>query len=262
MNYLLRSKPKSHTLRSFIIIVSFYIFLSLFGFLFGSFWRSATWTISRPLWATGDYIITPFSSIIGYFSLQSSTIQKNVALEEEIASLKVRLLDYEILVKENQNLKNELGRGSNSEKMISAILSKPPRSPYDTLVIDAGSEDGVVAGNRVYIGENIIVGLVTNITPRTSLVNLFSAGGEKQEVVLSRTGASFELEGQGGANFKVEVPKDTDILWGDTFVYPGVSQSILAVVYYIDTDSQSSFKTIYLRVPTNVFSSKYVFIQK
>jgi cell shape-determining protein MreC len=230
--------------------------------LFGESFRGFVWSISRPAWTTSSFITTPFSSIAGYFSKQSSVIERNIALEEELEKLRVRLLDYELLLEENRSLKEEFGRGDVSDKILSAVLSKPPRSPYDTLVLDIGSEDGVVRGSRVYIGENIIIGLITNITPQTSLVNLFSTNGEKQEVTLARTGESFLLEGRGGGNFKLEVPIDTDVVWGDTFVYPGISQSVIANVYYVDTSTQSSFKTIYLKTPTNVFSSKYVFVQK
>lgn len=262
MNYLLKSKPKNENRKKIIIILFVYFCLSVFGLFFGESFRGLVWGISRPMWATSSYITTPFSSIAGYFSKQSELIARNIALEEELEKTRVKLLDYDLILKENQNLKEEFGRGSVSGKMLSVILSKPPRSPYDTLVLDVGSENGVVPGSRVYIGENIVIGLITNITPRTSLVNLFSTSGEKQEVTLSRTGESFLLEGRGGGNFKIEVPSDTDIVWGDTFVYPGISQSVIANVYYIDTSSQSSFKTVYLKTPTNVFSSKYVFVQK
>lgn len=262
MNYLLKSKPKNENRKKVFLILSFYFFLSLLGFLFGNSWRGLLWATAKPIWATSSFISSPFSNIIGYFSSKNNLIAKNLALDEELTSLRLKEADYDVLLKENQNLKDELGRRSNSQKILSAVLSKPPRSPYDTLLLDVGSSEGVTAGSKVYVGENILVGLVTNITVHTSLVNLFSSGGQKQEAVLSRTGASFTLEGKGGQNFQLEVPKDTDILWGDAFVYPGVSQSVLANVYYIDTSSQGSFKTIYLRIPTNVFSSKYVFVQK
>jgi len=142
------------------------------------------------------------------------------------------------------------------------VLSKPPRSPYDTFVIDIGSEDNVSLGDRVYISDNNIIGLIKNMTPHTSLVELFSNGNLEQEATLSRTGASFVLKGLGGGNLELEVPKDTDVIWGDVFLYPRFSPSMIGSAYYIDTNSQSSFKKIFIRVPGNVFSAKYVFVEK
>lgn len=224
--------------------------------------RRVSFGVAKPLWSIGNVISSPFSKIKNYFVFKSSLVEENLKLEDELNALKIKELDYDTLSKENESLKAELGRDKSSERVLAAVLSKPPRSPYDTLVLDVGSEDGIAPGSKVYFGENIIVGLVRNITPHTSLVSLFSTSNEKQEAILSRTGASFVLNGKGGENFQFEVPKDTDILWGDVFMYPGLASNVIASVYYIDTNSQSSFKTVYLRIPANVFSAKYFFVGK
>ncbi len=261
MNYHLKSKPKNTGRSKFIIVVSVYILLSLIGFLFGNTWRWAVWGVARPVWATGTFVWSPFANIKNYFTFKNNLIERNLSLEEQNATLLLKEADYELIVKENESLKSELGRQPSTRKTVAAVLSKPPRSPYDTLVIDVGSADNIVPGSKVYIGGNIIVGLVTNITPHTSLVSLFSSGGQKQDTVISRTGATFTLTGNGGQNFEVEVPKEADILWGDEFLYPGINHSIVGSVYYIDTESKGSFKTIYIRVPLNVFASEYVFVE-
>jgi cell shape-determining protein MreC len=167
------------------------------------------------------------------------------------------------LSKEFEDLKNQFSRkDGTSSGIVSRVLSEPPYSPYDTLVIDAGSSEGVSLGDQVYVSDNIIVGMIKNVTPHTSLVELFSNGANEQEATLARTGATFVLKGAGGANMKLEVPKDTDVIWGDIFLYPKLSPSTIGSVYYIDVNSQSSFKTVYIRMPGNVFSVKYVLIEK
>ena len=108
----------------------------------------------------------------------------------------------------------------------------------------------------------VVIGTITKVTPRSSLVTLFSSGSQKQELVLERTGTTYELVGQGGANLSVEVPKDADVLWGDIFVYPGLTSSVVGSVYYIDVNAQSSFKTVYVRIPGNVFDSRWVYVEK
>ncbi|MFA5889222.1 MAG: rod shape-determining protein MreC [Candidatus Paceibacterota bacterium] len=262
MNYLLKSKPEHKQRGKIISIIILFCLLISFNYLFPNFTRTTFLTISRPLWIIRGVISNPLSNIKNYFISKDSLVVENMLLKEEITNLRLKEIDYSVLSKEFGDLKNQLNRKENLSRIISRVLSKPPLSPYDTLIIDVGSLDGVFMGNRVYISDNIIVGLIKNVTPHTSLVELFSNGDREQEVTLSRTGAHFVLKGFGGANLELEVPKDTDVVLGDVFLYPKFTPAVIGIVYYIDTNSQNSFKKIYVRVSGNVFSAKYVFIEK
>jgi cell shape-determining protein MreC len=261
MNYRPKNKPNLQTRFRAISIFVFFVFLSGLAFLFPNFTKNTFYTISRPLWLGSSFVGRSVNGIKEFFSFKNGLVNENLSLKDELAALKLKEIDYDTLLKENQDLKTQLGRTDSPHRTLARILSKPPSSPYDIFIIDAGAIQGITEGSKVYISDSIIVGLVGNVTSKTSEVSLFSTNGRKQESVSQRTGTSFTLVGKGGGNFGLEVPKDTDIMWGDVFTYPGLSQSVLASVYYIDTNSQSSFKTIYLRAPINVFSSKDVFIQ-
>lgn len=262
MNYLLKSKPKHEYRFKTIAIVSIFVVLSALAFFFNSGMRSIFTTIAKPIWSMRDMATGSFGNIYDFFSLQKNLVMQNVNLKEQVDLLNLKVIDHDTILKENQDLKAMFGRNSNTERLLSRVLSKPPQSPYDTLVIDVGSGDGVKMGSKVYTSENIIIGMITSVTPHTSLVELFSTGDKKTEVVLERTGASYEIVGSGGANLSIQTPKDSDILWGDVFVYPGLTPSVIGTVYYIDTNSQSSFKKIFLRIPGNVFQSKWLFVDK
>ena len=261
MSYLLKSKPRRVYPIKFILVASLFVFLVFLGWALPGFLRSVGFEAVRPLWFISEQIARPFKGVNNFFAFRNTLIERNIALESEIESLKLKEVDYDTLSKENADLKTELGRKTQSNRIISKILSRPPTSPYDTMVIDSGSAEGVVLGSKVYLSENVIIGIISNVTPHTSLVELFSSGSAKKEAIISRTGTAFNLLGQGGGNFKLDVPKDTDILWGDNFLYPGLSSSLMGSVYYIDTNSQSSFKTVYVRLPVNVFSAKVVYIE-
>lgn len=262
MIYPLRSKPKQKYSWKIISIILFFILISSIVYLFPNATRSFSYTVSLPFWSVRQSVTQSFSKTKEYFVFKNSLVNKNTALEDEISLLRSKEIDYDILLKENQDLKNQLGRKGGAVRILAKVLSKPPRSPYDTFVLDIGSNQEVALGNKVYTSDNVIIGVIKNITPRTSLVELFSSGSSKQEAVLSRTGTNFTLVGRGGANFVLEVPKDTDILWGDIFMYSTLSSSIIGSVYYIDTNSQSAFKTAYIKVPGNVFSSDWVQVEK
>ncbi len=262
MSFLLKSKPKRNYNYKFISIFAVFAILLLLSFLFPNFFRSASQTSMKPLWLLRDKTKSSFYYVGNFFIWKNSLIKENTRLHDEIEKLKLSKLDYEFLQKENEAIKEQLGRGEMQNRIAGSILSKPPQSPFDTFVIDAGENAGVEIGSKVYISDTIILGLVSNVTRNTSIVKLFSSGNEKTQATLSRTGSTFELIGEGGANFSLEVPKDTDIVWGDSFEHPATNKSVIGVVYFVDSNSQSSFKTIHIRYPVNIFQAKQVFILK
>jgi cell shape-determining protein MreC len=262
MNYRLKSKPVYAYRKTIIAIVAVVLFFIGITAVARTGVRTVSVTVARPVWLVRDFVGSIGANIRNYIAFQSTLVKENNALHTEIEALKLKEIDYDIITKENQELKSLLGRDPKSERVFARILSKPPRSPYDTMVLDVGTEQGVQLGDKVYLSGNVIIGLVTHLTSHTALVTLFSNGDQKQGAVLERTGATYELVGKGAENMVLEVPKDTDVLWGDVFVYPALTPSIIGSVQYIDTSSQSSFKTVYIRFPGNVFSAKWVFVEQ
>jgi cell shape-determining protein MreC len=251
-------RPKGTHFKTIVAVVLF-VALALFVYIFPNAARVAGVTFARPFWIVRNNATRPFTFVRDFFAFKSSLISKNLALENEVASLRLKQVDYDTLLKENQNLMNQVGGES---RIIARVLSKPPQSPYDTLVLANGSDDGVALGNKVYLSDTIIIGNITSVTSRTSVAQLFSSGSQKEQTTLSRTGTTFEIVGAGAGNFQLEVPKETDVIVGDTFLYPSVTASVLASVYSIENGSQSSFKKIYLRIPGNIFSTQWLFIEK
>ena len=262
MTYLQKSKNKLASFYKFIIVIVAFTLLSLLIKLFPNFLRQISYTVSRPIWTVKNTVSNSLFRVGDFFVFKSSLIKENTELKDKVAKLELKMADYDILEKEVEDLKMEVGRVGNSRRFMASILSKPPNSPYDTLLIDVGTSLGLQIGHKVYLSDNIIIGTVTSVTEKTSVATLFSSSGQKQRATLLRTGTTFELSGHGGANFIMEVPKESDILVGDIFIYPGIMQSVIGNVYYINTNSQSSFKAVYLRIPGNVFSAKHIFIEK
>lgn len=260
MNFPLKSKPKKNYDLRIIVAVCLFLFLSVTAYIFPTFFSGASHVAMKPMWFFKDKTISTFSYFSHFFYLKSSLIKENQLLKDELGNLRLNKIDYEVLFKENEELRAKMGMKSTKAKLISNILSKPPQSRFDTFVISNGSKDGINVGNLVYISDSVVVGKISDVYDTTAIVKLFSTSGEIHEATLSRTGATFVLNGSGGANFQIELPKDVDIVWGDSLIYPGEKDSIMATVYFVDTNSQSSFKTIYLRIPGNVFQSKRVLV--
>ena len=69
--------------------------------------------------------------------------------------------------------------------ILSAILAKPNQSPYDTLLIDAGSGQGIKTGDTVFALGDVPIGRVDVVYDNSAKVVLFSNPGEKTEAVIS-----------------------------------------------------------------------------
>ncbi len=258
-------RPRHPTFLKIIFVILFFLLLLILNFLFPKTLRNIFSATARPVWTVGRTIGSGAGSLGQFFSSKSSLTAEVNSLQNQIVSLELKQVDYDTISQENQDLKNSFGRNVGniaSNRLLANVLSKPPQSPYDTFVLDVGSENGVAVGDKVYISDTILVGEVSDVTGKTSVVSLFSKGGMQNFLTDERTGTTYEIVGQGGADMLVEVPKDADIMWGDVFSYPNIKTSVIGSVFYIDQSAQSSFKTIFIRIPGNVFQTKWVFVQK
>jgi cell shape-determining protein MreC len=187
-------------------------------------------------------------------------------LQAELASTTAALADRDALAQENAELKRLLGRPQASAQVLGAVLLRPPGIPYDTLVIDVGSKDGVVAGDVVFGGGTLAIGDVTDVYEHTSRVSLFSAPGRSYDAQIApRLAPSsivpVSLEGQGAGSFVGQIPAGSAAAPNDPVLIPGIGNSFLGGITHIDAPSGSSFETVYIQMPVNIFSLKYVEVQ-
>src|SRR5437016_3002805 len=95
------------------------------------------------------------------------------------------------------------------------VLIGPPHSPYDTLVLDQGSLEGVAVGQAVLF-QNVALGEISEVFSHTSKAKLFSTAGTDMEVVIGPNHVHVEASGRGGGNFIARLPKSVSIQKGDT----------------------------------------------
>lgn len=263
MNSLLKSKPKSNTKKILgIASLLLAVFFSL-QFFFPQFLTSTALLAAKPLWSVRDASTRGFSGFLNFFSFKSTLRKENENLREELFALRVRESEFNQMQTKYQDLKALLGDTASStvrKTTLARVLSKPPFTPYDSFVIDKGSDDGVLVGSVVYANDALVIGRISSVTSHVSFVTLFSSGGEEQEFSVSRTGVSVSVAGKGGGNFEMYVPKDFDIVIGDQLVELSSDTSVVAAVYAVDESSQNSFKKVYARVPKPIFQSKWVLI--
>lgn len=273
MNYLRDKKTNKNRPIKIMVAIVVVIILFLFrSWMFDGFSYVST-SIFRPLLSSGGSIRVKLRSLGAYLSSKSSLYNENVSLKAEIEASATDRANYASVVKENSDLKELLGRRIEAHnKTLATILAKPNQSPYDTLLIDIGSDAGVVVGNKVFAFGNIPIGRIAEVYPHTSKVVLYSTSGEKTQVIISGKPASpntsqggnifAELVGRGGNNFEMVLPRDMILLKEDQVVLPGITPHVVGVVKTIISDQREAFQKALLVAPVNIQSLKFVEVER
>ena len=215
-------------------------------------------SLGFPLWTATN---TAKEDITGVFRTKQFLLEENQKLKDELMEGIAVAVDRKVLLDENLDLKNILGRRGGKSLTLAAILVKPNKSLYDTLIIDIGTDGNVSAGQRVFAYGNILIGSVAEVYTNSSLVKLFSTPRETTDVILGAQNAYVQAIGRGGGNFEITLPKDLEVANGAEAVFPGITPYILGVVEEVISDPRDLFQKILLRSPINVQDLKFVQIE-
>lgn len=223
--------------------------------------RSAA-TMLTPLFKVGNLSKERWSSFIFLFKDKNSLedeikqlVEKNIALEKEILALGP-------LSAENEELKSLFLRNNNKEFLLASIISKPPQSPYDVIIVDAGTDEGVEPGMRVIAYSDIIIGYVTEVFRQISKVTLISSPGEEINVFIENAKLATVSAGLGGGNMEIKIPSSISISPGDKITTAETFPLLVGTVEKIDVNLPDPFQKILFRSPINLQQIKYVTIEK
>lgn len=165
----------------------------------------------------------------------------------------------EALQIDNDALKDLLGRAPENEKLtLAAILARPPQSPYDSLVIDIGTNNGAHIGDVVYAQSTFAIGKIVKTDAKNSVVTLFSSSGQKQSVLIGSSTTAVEAEGRGGGNFYIKIPRNIHVVAGDPIMWPDLRSVLLGVVDVVDAGEGDAYAHIYFKSPVNIQTLRYV----
>lgn len=244
-----------------VVLVVFLVLLSVAGLFKGL--SGVLHIIVKPLWSTGEKVNVAFDGSINVVKSKKTLQKENYNLNNKIKDLETAMLNYDILNKENEDLKMLLGRKTEKEEFIlGTILTKPNRSPYDTIVIDIGSNHNIKVGQKVFANIFTPIGRVFEVYATTSLIKLYSTPGEVTEAQIEGSNASVELVGRGGGNFEIMIPADMDVISGTNVIIPNINSYILAIVADVVSDPRDPLKRVILRSPVNIQDLKWVQILK
>ena len=186
--------------------------------------------------------------------IERLTSQKT-ALEKEI-------LTFDYLRSENEELKSLLSRDDNKKFILASIVSRPPQSPYDVIIIDAGTVDGTELGMKVIAYSNIIIGHITEVFSKSSKVILISSPGEETNVFIENAKAAAVSVGLGGGNMEIKIPSSIQVSSGDAIMTMGTFPLLAGTVEKIEMNLSDPFQKILFRLPVNFQQIKHIMIEK
>ncbi|HBA45850.1 hypothetical protein A2W67_02165 [Candidatus Nomurabacteria bacterium RIFCSPLOWO2_02_40_28] len=261
MSYLVdkKIKRKKFFQTIFFVVIFFALFYFRADIMDGA--SSVGIFIFRPVLVAGNYTGDKFSNLKSYFLFKNSLYLENENLKMKLIEDEAKMANYNSILDENIFLKEILGRkNTKTSVIVSAILAKPNKSFYDTLVIDIGLKQGVKVGDSVFALGNIPIGRIAEVHAYSSKVILFSNSGEKTQVVINKN-IFMEVVGRGGGNFEMAIPKDFNLSKGSEVVLPGIMPHVLAVVETVLSDPRDSFQKALLVSPANIQELKFVEVE-
>lgn len=200
-------------------------------------------------------------SVGAYFSSRNALLEENRLLSDELAIARLAVIREEAFKNENDALRALFLREPKGERGILAeVLLRPPSSPYDTLVLDAGVEAGVSVGNRV-VAEGFLVGEITRADRASSVATLWSQSGRSFDAAIPEK-FSGRAEGYGSGNFYIRVPRDTKIIEGDIVTAPALGDFLLGRVKSVVRDEKNPFVDVYAESPLSLRTVRFVEIVK
>ncbi|HFU3969568.1 TPA: rod shape-determining protein MreC [Streptococcus suis] len=188
------------------LIIAFFVFLILsFSLLF----VTTSGSHDIPLLSSiVSGVMTPiekiFSPTVSFITAQRtkiedlfSTFNENQELKQSIASLENISEDNETLRLENESLRKDLGIvASFPEKsfLSSFVLVRNPVSWTEQLIIDAGTEQGVVE-NMLVVANGGLAGIVTNVESSSANVKLLTNSDEFTKIPVKISTQSGDIYG-------------------------------------------------------------------
>lgn len=225
--------------------------------------------ISRPFFKISESLNQWWEKNIAFFKNKTALEEENLKLKEKISELELKVLLFSSLEKENEELKSLFSQfPSQKEKkyILAAIISRPPQSPYDILIVDAGTNNGVEKGMMAVAFDNVLLGYLIDVFPKTSKIKLISFPGEETNVMIESALKESKISaisiGRGGGNLEIKIPSSIEIHSGDRVMTMGTYSLMLGVVEKTEINLSDPFQKIFFRFPVNLQELKYLMIEK
>jgi cell shape-determining protein MreC len=233
----------------------------------GSIYGGVSHSISSlvyPLVVWGNSVTNGFLGLSDYLIFKNNLINENNRLREENNRLRAAAIARDDLEKEVDKLREVMGKRSTKDSwLLAKVISNPAQTVNDVLLLDIGQKSVAVGsikiGDKVILSNNLILGEITEIGRYYSKMQLYSAAGEKINVLVGASGTPAVAVGQGSGNFSIVLPRGLDIPAGSKIYYASSTKRYtLGLVSAMKKRANNPFQTLYFRYPINLNDLDFV----
>ncbi|MCX6786695.1 MAG: rod shape-determining protein MreC [Candidatus Kaiserbacteria bacterium] len=213
-----------------------------------------------PIFHASDTLATESHSLMSGFKNTEMLAARNEQLMQENNVLAIENKTLNKKIADISALTNSSATGKNTFEILSGVVSRPPESPYDTLVIAAGKNDGVTLGMEAFGVGNVPLGVVSSVLANFSRVTLFSAPGTATDgwIEHSNTIIPITILGAGAGVISATITRSAGIAVGDTIFVPGPGMLPIGKVARVDSNSFSPSVTLRITPAINLFSTVWI----
>jgi len=263
MNYPLgtssfaRKNKKKNFFWLVLVILVLFFYSQILGLL-GSIFR----ILIYPIWITENTLKEKTINPFDFLASKKNLLIINKQLQENIEEDKLMLADRNLLLKENIELKELMGRLKENNMVLASVITKPNASVYDSLIVDAGKNLGIKKGDKVFVSGDILMGEIVKVNRKTSKVELYSSFGEKISVSVGLSNIDAIAIGRGGGNFEIKLPRGVDVKIGDPVFMKGINAVVLGSIEKIIFVLALLDFPLLFKSPINLFELQWVQISK
>jgi len=257
-----QNRDKRKKRKTWILIFAIFALLGATNGNVRNFTVKAIINVTSPVFKFSRFVAEKKDSIVFLFRNKQSMGEELNYLREINIELENEIILLESTKKENEELKILLSRPEKKSYILGSIISRPPQSPYDMIVIDAGSDAGVKNGMRAVAYGSVLIGHVVEVFTNTSKIKLVSYPGEETNLIMENGKISAIGLGLGGGNIEVKIPSSVKINSGDKINTEGTSHYLLGTADKIEADALNPFQKIIFRMPVNLNELQKIGLEK
>ena len=196
-------------------------------------------SLSGVLTSVGDFVLSPFLSVQQWLTVRFQAFrdfinaptdlvrlrQRNAELEAEVANLQTQVISLQQQVSEVELLSTllEFARSQReNEYKAASVIFRDPRPFLKYVVIDVGSDDGILSGMPVVSAEGL-VGHVDAVSANAARVQLITDAGSSINVTIQPSDTTAVLLGSITSDLSLDlISKDVDVEPGNLILTSGL----------------------------------------
>jgi rod shape-determining protein MreC len=186
--------------------------------------RRVVLAIGSPFAAAGSMLMSPVRALSNYISDTGVSRTEYLAIQKQNEQLKARLAQLEEAKAENDRIRElvKFAQAQDYSTVGARVIGRPTDSWERSIVIDRGTNDGVLLGAPV-IAAGGLVGQVIEVTSSSSKVRLITDAGSGVAVLVQSSRAEGVVRGSVDGRLSLDfVAKEKAPVKGDVLVTSGM----------------------------------------